>query len=336
MITLFVDGYSKDVERRQIMFRNSFKVYDIHGHLPYRTLLGNNQARHESISRYGAERAERMRLTWDFPEIQPHDAEQEKTPLIDRWLAELDKYGIGGLNFLTALDNDNMADQIARYPYRFTGFAYHSIEDDNAEEELKRAVNELGLKGYKLFGPLTGIPFDDQSLKPVWTFLAEKKLPVLIHFGLLGHAGGIVHHPNISPLAIFNTAREYPDIPFIIPHFGAGYFQELLHLCWSCPNVFIDTSGSNQWTRWMPYELTLESLFRKTYELIGPERIIFGTDAIGFPRGYPYRYLQDQVRVSRELRFSESEMECIFGNNARRLLGLPVDGATKQLGIVIE
>jgi predicted TIM-barrel fold metal-dependent hydrolase len=305
------------------MFRNPFKVFDIHGHLPYRLLLGGVN-RHELISRYGAERSERMRLTWDFPEAVPagNNYENETTPLIDRWVEELDKYGIGGLNFLTALDNDNMADQLARHPDRFTGFAYHSIEEPGAEEELRRAVNELGLKGYKLFGPLTSIPFDDPSLTPIWTFLAEKRLPVLIHFGLLGHAGGIAHHPNISPLAIFNTARSFPDIPFIIPHFGAGYFQELLHLCWSCPNVYVDTSGSNQWMRWMPYELTLESVLRKTYELIGPERIIFGTDASGFPRGYPYRYLQDQVRACRELRFNETDIENIFGNNARRLLGL--------------
>ncbi|AJY75581.1 amidohydrolase family protein [Paenibacillus beijingensis] len=313
------------------MFKNSgFQVFDIHAHLPYRLALSNRQI-HELVARYGKERSERMRLTWDFP--APDSSAADNTlPLIDRWAAELDKYNIGGLNFLTALDNDNLAEQIAKYPDRFTGFAYHSIENDNAAEELRRAVDELGLKGYKLFGPLTQTAFDDPALAPVWTFLAQRRLPVLIHFGMLGHAGGIVHHPNINPLSIFNTAREYPDIPFIIPHFGAGYFQELLHLCWSCPNVYIDTSGSNQWVRWMPYELNLEILFRKTYELIGPERIIFGTDASGFPRGYPYRYLQDQVRVCRELRFSETDIESIFGNNARRVLNFnaaPVSNALK-------
>ncbi|NUU60090.1 amidohydrolase family protein [Paenibacillus agri] len=303
------------------MFRKSFKVFDIHGHLPYQLQLGSKNS-HALISSYGAERSERMRLTWDFPEPAPVHDESDTTPLIDRWVQELDKYGIGGLNFLTALNNDNMADQISRHPDRFTGFAYHSIEEEGAEAELRRAVNELGLKGYKLFGPLISRPFDDPSFTPIWNFLSEKKLPVLIHFGLLGHAGGIAHHPNISPLAIFNTARDYPDIPFIIPHFGAGYFQELLHLCWSCPNVYVDTSGSNQWMRWMPYELTLESVLRKTYELIGPDRIIFGTDASGFPRGFPYRYLQDQVRAARDLRIPEDDIEKIFGNNARRLLNL--------------
>lgn len=308
------------------MFSNpDFRVFDIHAHLPYKLLLSSHKT-HELVTRYGKERSERMRLTWDFPAAEEAGEEAAK-PLIERWVDELNKYNIAGLNFLTALDNDNLAEQISIYPDRFTGFAHHPIENEDAATELRRAVDELGLRGYKLFGPLTPIPFDSPSLDSVWEFLAERRLPVLIHFGILGHAGGIVHHPNISPLAIFNTARAYPDIPFIIPHFGAGYFQELLHLSWSCPNVYIDTSGSNQWVRWMPYELNLETLFRKTYELLGPERIIFGTDASGFPRGYPYRYLQDQVRVCRDLRFPEADIELIFGNNARRLLKLPVGKA---------
>ncbi|MFC0212956.1 amidohydrolase family protein [Paenibacillus chartarius] len=304
------------------MFQNrNFSVFDIHGHLGFREPAKPRKPQHPLIGKYAGERAERMRLSWDFPSTEDQ-AEEASRPLIDRWSDELDKYAIGGINFLTARNNEVLAEQIGQYPNKFTGFASHPIEEKDAAKQLKIAVDELGLRGYKLFGPLTPVPFEDPSLEPVWTFAAERRLPVLIHFGLLGHAGGIVHHPNISPLAIFNTAREYPDIPFIIPHFGAGYFQELLHLCWSCPNVYVDTSGSNQWVRWMPYELDLERLFRKTYELIGPERIVFGTDAMGFPRGYPYRYLQDQVRVCRDLRFSESDIELIFGNNARKLLQL--------------
>lgn len=301
------------------MFRAGFKVFDIHGHLPYN--YPKSFEKHDRITQYGGERSERMRLTWDLRTEEP-DPEQAGRPLVERWKDELDRYGIGGLNFLTGWTNDELAKQIAAYPDRFTGFASHPIERPDAAAELKHAVEDLGLRGYKLFGPLTPVSFDDESLTPVWELLSERGLPLLIHFGLLGHAGGIVSHPNISPLAIFNVARRYPDIPIIIPHFGCGYFQELLHLCWSCPNVYVDTSGSNQWIRWMPYELTLETLFRKTYELIGPERIIFGTDSISFPRGYNYRYLQDQIRVARDLRFSDHEIESIFGNNARKLLRL--------------
>ncbi|GAA4855602.1 hypothetical protein GCM10023310_38220 [Paenibacillus vulneris] len=302
------------------MFTNGFKVFDIHAHLPYPLPF---LKRSEIINEHNAKRSERMRLTWDFPRRDQEEEREAGKPVIERWKEELEKYDIGGINFLTAWNNDNLAEQIRVSPDRFTGFAHHSIEQPDAAEELKRAVDELGLRGYKLFGPLVQVAFDSASLTPVWTFAAERRLPVLIHFGILGHTGGIVHHPNISPLSIFNVAREYPEIPFIIPHFGAGYFQELLHLCWSCPNIYIDTSGSNQWMRWTPYELTLETLFRKTYELIGPERIIYGSDSSSFPRGYVYRYLQDQVRVCRELNWSERDIENVFGNNARRLLNVP-------------
>ncbi|WP_217609247.1 amidohydrolase family protein, partial [Bacillus sp. GbtcB10] len=70
--------------------------------------------------------------------------------LMTRWENELDKYGIDVLNFLTAESNDRMAACIQANPARFTGFAYHPLEREDAYEELKRAVEELGLKGYKL------------------------------------------------------------------------------------------------------------------------------------------------------------------------------------------
>ncbi|WP_405082371.1 amidohydrolase family protein [Paenibacillus chitinolyticus] len=308
------------------MFKDGFKVFDIHGHLPYAQQFVKHD---EVIDGAQAKRGERMRLAWDFPS-GPDTGPDAGRPVIDRWADELDKYGIGGLNFLTARGNDDLKEQISKYPGKFTGFAHHSIEAPDAVEELQRAVDELGLRGYKLFGPLIQTSLDDPSLRPVWSFLAERKLPVLIHFGLLGHTGGIVQHRNINPLAVFNVAREFTDIPILIPHFGAGYYQELLHLCWGCPNVIVDTSGSNQWMRWTPYDLTLETLFRKTVELIGPERVVYGSDSSGFPRGYVYRYLQDQVRVCRELRFNETDIQSIFGNNARRLLCLPEAAASVQ------
>ena len=311
-----------------MLFQNAFKVVDIHGHLPAKK--GSSFIkRSKTGDAYNAERSERMRLTWDFPHPSEETDEQKAIPLMDRWLAELDTYGVEVMNFLTAEDNDDMAAKIGEHSDRFIGFAHHSIENSDALPELKRAIEQLGLKGYKMFGPLVNRPLHDEALMPVWQYLSDNQLPVLIHFGLLGRAGGIVEHQNMSPLAIFQVAREFPDLPIIIPHFGAGYFKELLHLCWSCPNVYVDTSGSNQWVRWMPYPLDLETLFRKTFELIGPERIIFGTDSNGFPRGFSYRYLQDQVRVCREINMREDDMENIFGNNARRLLNLEM--GVKQL-----
>ena len=122
-------------------------------------------------------------------------------------------------------------------------------------EELERAVKELGLKGYKMIGSSLSIPIEDTSMYPVWEMAEKLDVPVIIHFGVLGGGGGPprnVH--NMNPLSLWQVASDFPTLNFVIPHFGACYLRELLQLCWQCPNVSIDTSGSNQWTRWMPYE----------------------------------------------------------------------------------
>ncbi|HWP68703.1 MAG TPA: amidohydrolase family protein, partial [Rectinemataceae bacterium] len=90
---------------------------------------------------------------------------------------------------------------------------------------------------------------------------------------------------------------------------------------WACPNVYIDTSGSNQWMRWMPYDVTLESLFRKYRETIGPSRILFGTDSSWFPRGFSEAYLDVQVRSMADVGYSEEERDMVLYRNAAALLG---------------
>jgi hypothetical protein len=84
----------------------------------------------------------------------------------------------------------------------------------------------------------------------------------------------------------------------------------------------VDTSGSNQWIRWMPEEWTVKRLYRKYLETIGPDRIIFGTDSSWFPRGFAIRYLQDQIRDLVYLGTSHETMQKILAGNAARLLKL--------------
>ena len=149
----------------------------------------------------------------------------------------------------------------------------------DAAEELERAVTELGLKALKLLAPTIPVLINDTSLYPVWETCERLGIPVLCHFGMLGAAGGVSYHPNISPAVLEPVARDFPTVDFVIPHFGIQHVTDLLFLCWSCPNVSVDSSGSNQWVRWMPYKLTLDDLFQRFYETIGPERILFGSDA---------------------------------------------------------
>ncbi len=307
------------------------RVIDIHAHFPVQNSMllppAEEQLQHPRLRAYARERADRMALEWSTQPVEPlAQTAEEFDAYAARWLAEVDRYGLRTVNFVSAGGNERLAELVRNNPGKFTGFAHHRLEP-GSHVELRRAVLELGLRGFKQLGPRTDYAFEDPALRPTWEFLAEHGLPALIHFGFLGRGGGVVQHPRMSPLSLFETARDFPDINFIIPHFGAGYWQDLLAMCWSLPNIYIDTSGSNQWMRWMPYELTLESLFRKAYETIGPERIVFGSDSSAFPRGFAVRYLQDQVRACYTLGFSDRDVAMIFGGNAARLLKLPEEAS---------
>ena len=305
-------------------------VIDFHAHFPVpENYLADWEARY--AARFGPEKLTRLRrdarwyqeqwwraYSFPFPEEPMASPEVQ----LERWAAEVDRYGLDRVVFLTGGGNDQLAALVSRYPDRFIGFAHHDPFQPNAAAELRRAVQELGLRGYKILAPALRGPIDDEALDPVWRTCEALGIPVLIHFGVLGGGGGIAWHENINPLRLHDVAKGFPDVPFVIPHFGCGYPQELLHLCWACRNVYVDTSGNNEWVRWMPYELTLKDLFRRFVETIGPERIIFGSDSEWFPRGFAVRYLEDQLRICYEIGLREEDIQNIFAGNAARLLRL--------------
>jgi uncharacterized protein len=317
-------------------------VIDFHAHFP---IKGDISASGGGVRRYAAgspaaEQAEYMRaqseryraawrLAWDFPEPDPEpEAPADEQPLetiADRWLAELDRYGIDRIGFATGGGNDTLARVVARHPARFIGFAHHNPFSPGAADEMERAVTNLGLRGLKILAPALERRIDDRALYPLWEVIERQGVPVLIHFGMLGAGGGISWNERDNPGALEQVCRDFPTIQFVIPHFGIQYVKELLFLCWACENVNVDTSGSNQWVRWMPYSLTLDDLIRKFYETVGPERILFGSDSSWFPRGFSIRYLQDQIRACRFMNLPDPALRKIFGENAMRLFRLGGD-----------
>lgn len=313
-------------------------IFDVHAHFPVKDGLGGIgggslrtretgpienpavAARQEQQGQALERVRHNWRLAFDFPE--PEAGMRPAEEQAERWIAELDKYGIEKIGFVTGGGNDALAEVCSRYPGRFIGYAHFDITRPDAAQELDRAVKDLGLRGLKLLAPTIPILINDKSLYPVWETCERLGIPALIHFGMLGAAGGVSYHPNISPAVLEPVARDFPTVDFIIPHFGIQHVTDLLFLCWSCPNVNVDSSGSNQWVRWMPYGLTLDDLFRKFYETIGPERILFGSDSSWFPRGFALRYLQDQLRICRFMNMPHEHLQMIFGGNAARILNV--------------
>ena len=307
-----------------------FKLIDSHVHFDVK---GYDIVKFEEryISEYGKEKwlklqsknkyqSEKWSQAWGFPKREPSENDVKVTSA--RWLEEMKTHNIEKLVFVTGGNNEILSRIIQEYPEHFIGYAHHNPFESDSALKLDYAISEQRLKGYKIIAPDLPGKINDDSLEPLWKVAEKHLIPVLIHFGILGAAGGLATHANINPMMIHDVARAHPDIPFIIPHFGCGYPQELLQLAWVCPNIYVDTSGSNQWVRWMPYPLTVKDLLKKYYETIGPERIIFGTDSEWFPRGFVKQYYDEQRKDCVELGMKQDELKLIFRDNIARLLKL--------------
>ncbi|UCE95553.1 MAG: amidohydrolase [Candidatus Bathyarchaeota archaeon] len=312
---------------------DGLKILDFHAHFPTAQWVNwLSSWRKKLAERYGIEKAqllidqsmqdkEDMRKLWGFapPESKiTSDEEQAR-----RWATELKNKGVEMVNFVTGGGNDNLSKIVGLNPEKFSGFAHHSLFSEDASSELERGIRRLGLKGYKMIASSQMKPIDDKSIYPFWETVEKLEIPVIIHFGVLGGGGGpSLDLRNMNPLTLWEVAKMFLKIPFIIPHFGAGYLRELLLLCWSCPNVYIDTSGSNRWMQWMPVEMNLNGVIRKTIETVGPDRLIFGSDSSYFPRGFSTPYLMEQLRACREIGLAKESIKKIFYKNAAKLLKL--------------
>jgi uncharacterized protein len=121
-----------------------------------------------------------------------------------------------------------------------------------------------------------------------------------------------------DPLALAAVASRFPKVPVIVPHFGAGLFREALMAADQCPNIYLDTSSSNSWIRYHP-GLTLDGVFRQALEVLGPDRLLFGTDSSFFPRGWQRQIFDDQRQTLDRLGVGAEAQQKIFSGNFQRL-----------------
>src|SRR5207253_1206499 len=116
-----------------------------------------------------------------------------------------------------------------------------------------------------------------------------------------------------NPLDLHAVALAYPQVPIIIPHFGAGLLREALMVADLCPNVLLDTSSSNGWIRYVG--VTLDEVFRRALGVVGPERLLFGSDSSFFPRGWVRDVYQRQSEALHQIGAAADTREKIFGGN---------------------
>jgi len=66
--------------------------------------------------------------------------------------------------------------------------------------------------------------------------------------------------------------------------------------------------------------MTLADVFRRTLDVVGPGRILFGSDSSWFPRGWVRQVFDTQVQALTEAGASAEMARAIFGGNLRELI----------------
>ena len=80
-------------------------------------------------------------------------------------------------------------------------------------------------------------------------------------------------------------------------------FEETLEVGKECPNVYVDTAGSNSWITEHPTKPDMRRVFQKFLEVYTAKRILFGSDSGLLPRGYRYDIVDNQLKLVQEMRY---------------------------------
>jgi len=235
------------------------------------------------------------------------------------WVEELDRHGVDKAVFVSLYPEEDQLTEVVRADSRrFYAFATVDPRDPNAPQLLRRRVLEEGYVGLKLYPTTMGFLPSDRAVYPVYEECRSLGIPVLFHLGITLQYDSDLRYAN--PIELHPVLKDFPELPFIIAHFGAGYFREVLFLAYHVNNLYVDTCGKNVWIDYLPYRITLSEVFEQSLEVFGPEQIIFGTDSRMLSRGYRKMVLDQQLAILRSLEVGKEEISLIMGGNLLRLI----------------
>jgi hypothetical protein len=206
--------------------------------------------------------------------------------------------------------NDYLAQAVARYPDRLTGFCSVSPAwGEAAVAEVERCA-AARLRGIGELHPDTqGFDITDKLLlAPLMDTARGLRLPVLVHASEpVGH-----QYPGkgrTTPGKLYRFIQNFPNNTIICAHWGGGlpFYALMPEAPRVLQNVYFDTAAS-------PY-LYRPEVFPTVVGLIGADKVIFGTD-------YPIISHQRLLAQVERAGLDPAARGAILGGNIARLLGM--------------
>ncbi len=246
--------------------------------------------------------------------------------------------------------DDKSAELIKKYPKRFAALApIPPLGGERAFDELKRAIEELGLKGVVIRSQVNGLSMDARELYPFYERVAALKVPIFIHPSGVQQGFDILNAPYdlnrsigreldlivaTTRLILSGVLDDFSDLTFVISHKGGGIaaLKERLEV------HFGATRSPDKKQTFTRNRTSFDQCFNKLYfnlaghqggmgsvkcalTGISPKRLVFGSDYPQNFRGEPLK-IGTFIQNIRKLRIGEKSKEAMLGENARQLLNL--------------
>ncbi len=225
------------------------------------------------------------------------------------FLSNMDYAQVGGAivvqELIDGCQNDYLADVQKHYPDRFfcMGMAWNA---DEAQAVIDMGLKGIAYPGHRMTEPLT-------ELMPVFKLMEQQGLVLSMCLG--------DNEAQIAEMA--EVIQECPQLKVAIGHFGmptTPSFRSQVLLARQGDNVMVE-SGGITWLynpEFYPYPTAIRRI-REAADLVGWERLMWGSD---YPRtitAITYRMSYDFVERSTELTAEEKAL--FLGENARRFYG---------------
>jgi hypothetical protein len=195
-----------------------------------------------------------------------------------------------------------------RWPRKIIGFCNVNPLETAAPREVERCL-AAGFRGVGELAWYEDDPGDDleHCLTPVAELAQHFGVPLMLHMN--DPVGAPYPGKAIIRLeAIYRLIQKFPEVDWILAHWGGGLpFYGLLkkEVSEVFRRVYFDTAAS-------PY-LYRPEIYRLAAEMVGPEKILFGSD-------YPLLPVKRYLREMEEANLPRDWRQMILGQNLARLL----------------
>ncbi len=242
---------------------------------------------------------------------------------------------------------DYFADCVKRFPGRFVSTVaidYDIRKDEKHRhgelDKLRHAVREQGARGVYQGYP-KGQAIDDAKFDPFWNTFCELAIP---HILLTGFEPTAQYLDSLTRLE--RVMRKFPELKIVIGHLGGNLRHPSHPGCTNTPEELMPLLKMSNTYFEVGYVLAYENhaiwgadyeypyprheqVIKRVYEVIGPERLLWGSDMPNVERSCTYRQCLDLVKLHCNF-LSAEEKHMVLCTNAAGLFGIDISNQGRK------